>query len=564
MSEKKKNNHSITEKSDARKVQPDERAAKMAANVRKRSRKASPPSPLFDMNNIPELISRVFLIAMAIIFPLAMGEQKYGNITHFKNSAFYVIAALGLCSVIIAMIYKVITTPADKFRVELPDLNLPDIAVLCYWGFLLISTVLSPFKEIALNGQGVRNDGFIIQSFYVAVYFLISHLLKLRKFDLNVYCVGATLVAGLVMLHYFGFDVLSTGFSKPNWESGLLFLGPMGNINLTSYFVTVAITLAAGIYITEQQLPFPRSGIVTLSCFALMLWAELNLNTDAGIVALGVTLLAAMPLMITSAKRLGRFFTVLSVALGVLAFNRLVIQNWILQKPFGTTGLGMIFGAVLSGAVAAFLGMDSGMELISGLRKKADSILTSRRLLISTLSIDGLAVLGVFVAAFFAAKSKKSGVLYELGQMVFHGNFKDSFGHSRLFTWKRSVKLAGKNPIFGSGPDTFCTVFNNAFGEESKKYFGGRNLDKAHNEYLQLLICSGVTSLGAFLTFIGSMVVKTYRNAERNPLLVCCGAAVIAYAVHAFFGYSLPINTPLMWVLLGLTGAAVRLHPENS
>ena len=438
-----------------------------------KSRKSPPPSPLFDKTNPMELLARVFLLSMVFVFPLAIGPQKYGNITHYKNSVFYVLAALGLCSVIVAMIIKVISTPTERFKVELPKFNVPDYAVLIYWGFLFISTLLSPYKEVAFNGQGVRNDGFIIQSFYVAVYFLISHLLKLRKFDLNVYCCGATIVAGLVMFHFFGVDLLSTGFSKPNWESGLLFMGPMGNINLTSYFVTAALVLASGIYITEQQLPFDRNGAVTLSCVALMLWAELNLNTDAGIVALGVVLL-----------------------------------TWILEGKFGTTGWLLVAAAILFGAAAVFIGCDFASDSVGRCKEKIDLALSRRRLLIGSLVIDGLAVVGIFVASFFAAKSQKSGVLYEFGQMVYHGNFSDKFGHNRMFTWKRTLKLVGNKPVFGSGPDSFCTVFNEVYGEESKKFFGGRNLDKAHNEFLQLLICSGFTGLGAFLAFIGSLITK--------------------------------------------------------
>ena len=526
--------------------------------------KTLPPSPLFDKNNLMELFARVFLLAMVFIFPLAMGTEKYANITHYKNSIFYVLAALGLCSVIVSMIIKVISTPADNFKVVLPKFNLPDYAVLLYWGFLFISTLLSPYKDIAFNGQGVRNDGFIIQSFYVAVYFLISHLLKLRKFDLNVYCLGATIVAGLVMFHFFGVDLLNTGFSKPNWESGLLFMGPMGNINLTSYFVTVALVLAAGIYITRQQFPFDRYGAVTLSCFALMLWAELNLNTDAGIVALGVVLLAGMPLMLISMHRLGRYLAVLSVALGVIAFNRLVVETWILEEDFGKPGYLMICAAILLAAASVFFCCDLVHPSVRTFQQKLKTALTSRRLLIACVAVDALAVVGVLIASFFAAKSKKSGVLYEFGQILYHGNFSDKFGHNRMFTWKRTLKLVGQKPLFGSGPDTFCTVFNEVYGEEAKKFFGGRNLDKAHNEYLQLLICSGLTGLGAFLAFIGSLTVKAFRRAADNPLLACCGAAVIAYAVHAFFGYSLPINSPLMWVMLGLTGAAVRVEPDQA
>ncbi len=512
-----------------------------------------PESPLFDKNNLMEIIARVFLLAMVFLFPLAIGPEKYANITHFKNSLFYVIASLGFCSVIVAMVFKVIFTPSDKFQIETPKLNVTDIAVLCYWGFLLISALLSPYKEVAFNGQGVRNDGFIIQSFYVGVYFVISHILRLKKFDLNIYCFGGTAVAALVMLHFFGIDVLETGFAKPNWETGLLFMGPMGNINLTSYFVTVALTLAAGIYITRQQLSFDRFGAVILSCFALMLWAELNLNTDAGIVAMGVVILVAMPLMLISFERVGRFLAVMSTALGVIAFNRLVVKTWVLEEDFGTVGVLTILAALVTGAAAALI--STGVIRLR---------IAPRTLLSATLTIDGVAVIGTLVAAFFAAGSQKSGVLYELGQMLYHGNFNDHFGTNRLFTWKRTLRLAGKKPIFGSGPDSFCTVFNKVYGEESSVFFGGRNLDKAHNEYLQLLICSGITGLGAFLTFIGSLVARTFRRATDNPLLVCCGAAVVAYAVHAFFGYSLPINSPLMWVLFGLAGAAVRSEsPDN-
>lgn len=522
------------------------KAASVSAATAKR-KKTPPPSPLFDTGNIMEIFARVFLIAMAIVFPLTMGAEKYANITHFKNTAYYLIAALAFSAIIITLLIKTITTPAYEFNPQWPKFTKTDIAVLLYWGFLLISALLSPYKDVAFNGQGVRNDGLIIQAFYVATYFALSRLLRLHKFDLNIYCLGATVVAALVMFHFFGIDLLETGFTQPNWESGLLFMGPMGNINLTSYFVTVALTVAAAIFITRQQLDFDKYGAVTLGCFAVMLWAELNLNTDAGIVALAVVVLFSLPLMLISLERVGRFFTLLSVALAVMIFNRLVVNVHILEEDFGRTGIVMLTADIICIAAAIVLQL--------GLIKAVPS---RKALLIVTLSINGLAVIGALIVAFIAAESQKKGVLYEFGQMLYHHNFNDKFGSKRIFTWKRTLKLAGEHPLFGSGPDTFCNVFNETYGDESSKFFNGRNLDKAHNEYLQLLICSGITGLGAFLAFLGTMFVKAFRRAQDNPLLVCCAAGVAAYAVHAFFGYSLPINSPLMWVLFGLTGAAIR------
>lgn len=552
---RKKNTSAAVRESAAPTGNVKSKSAATAASAAKKTtkKKTPPPSPLFDKDNLYEIFARVFVIAMSVVFPLAIGAEKYANITHFKNMAYYLIAAAAFCAIIITMIVKIMSLPSYEppLGKDFKKLNPVDIAVLLYWGFLLISALLSDYKDVAFNGQGVRNDGFIIQTFYVATYFVISRLIRMEKFDLNIYCLGATLVSVLVMLHFFGFDVLNTGFSEPNWESGLLFMGPMGNINLTSYFVTVSLIIAAAIYITEQQLSFDKYGYLTLIGFVLMLWAELNLNTDAGIVAIGAALMVSLPLLPVNFQRVGRFFTVLSVALAVTIFNRLVVGSDILGKEFGK--LGWLMVAAMLVCITLAIVINKGILRFNPSRKA---------LLITTLSIDGAAVLGVLIAAAVAANHETKGILYELGQMLFHGNFNDKFGTNRIFTWKRTVKLVGEHPIFGSGPDTFYHVFSAAYGEEAKTFFKGRNLDKAHNEYLQLMICSGITGLGSFLAFLGIMIADAFKRAEKNPLLVCCAMGVVGYAVHAFFGYSLPINSPLMWTLFGLTGAAMRIEQD--
>lgn len=546
---KRRKNSSSSVKESASEINSDKPASKVSGDKSQKN-KIAPNSPLFDKDNVYEIFARVFLIAMSVVFPLAIGAEKYANITHFKNLTFYIIAAAAFCSIIITMIIKILSAPSyqSPFGDSIKRLNAVDIAVLLYWVFLLISTLLSDYKDIAFNGQGVRNDGFIIQTFYVTTYFVISRLIRMQKFDLNIYCYGAAAVSVLVMLHFFGFDVLNTGFSEPNWKSGLLFMGPMGNINLTSYFVTVSLIITASIYVTEQQLKFDKYGYVTLACFAIMLWAELNLNTDAGIVAIGAALMVSLPLLLTSLKRVGRFLTVLSIAIGVAIFNRLAIGSDILGKQFGKTGWLMVLAElVLTGAAIA---VNKGIIKFNPSRKS---------LLMTSLCIDAVAVIGVLAASAIAAVNDTKGILYEFGQMIFHGNFNDKFGSKRIFTWKRTLNLVGKHPIFGSGPDSFCTVFNAEYGAESSEFFNGRNLDKAHNEYLQLLVCSGITGLGSFVAFLGMMIADAFKRAEKNPLLVCCAMGITGYAVHAFFGYSLPINSPLMWVLFGLTGAAVRV-----
>ncbi len=518
---------------------------------------------LFDLKSWQYMIARIFLLAMAFVFPLLIGPEKYANVTYFKNMTFYIIAVIAFTLIIVKLISDITKIPDDQFDITRIlssfKLNAVDVAVLLYWGFLLISALLSDYKYASFFGQGVRNDGFIIQTFYVATYFAISKLLKLRKFDLNVYCFGATAVAILVIMHYFGLDVLNTGYSEPNWISGMLFLGPMGNVNLTSYFVTVTAVISASIYVTGQSLDFRVKGkpwtkylgdIVTLACYAVLLFAELNLNTDAGIVALGVALLVSLPMLMISFSRIGRMAAVMSVTCGVMLLERLIIDMLVLGGSFGKVGWAELVGLIVFTAVACLINFKVIRLSISRLA-----------LLIASLALDAAAIVGALAVAFVAANTQSSGILYELGQMLYYHNFDDTFGSKRIFTWKRTIKLAKNHLIFGSGPDTFCDVFKAAYGDEVEEFFSGKNLDKAHNEYLQLLICSGVTGLGSFLAFIGGMVAKAFKRATDNPLLVCCAMGVIAYSIHAFFGYSLPINSPLMWVLFGLTGAAIQLPP---
>ena len=127
-------NNAVLTKTDTKK--PVAASRKPSPKKNAPSRKAAPPSPLFDKSNLMEVFARVFLLTMVFIFPIAIGPEKYGNITHYKNSVFYVLAALALCSVIVAMIVKVITTPADQFSVALPKFNLPDMQAVLGLGQL--------------------------------------------------------------------------------------------------------------------------------------------------------------------------------------------------------------------------------------------------------------------------------------------------------------------------------------------------------------------------------------------------------------------------------------------
>ena len=110
--------------------------------------------------------------------------------------------------------------------------------------------------------------------------------------------------------------------------------------------------------------------------------------------------------------------------------------------------------------------------------------------------------------------------------------------------------------LIGSGPDTFVDRFE-TFKEESVSQFN-QYYDKAHNEYLQILICQGILGLVAYLAFLGAVLLKAIKPAFEHPLLLACLLACVSYLVLAFFSISLPISAPALWILLGIAAMLSR------
>ena len=129
---------------------------------------------------------------------------------------------------------------------------------------------------------------------------------------------------------------------------------------------------------------------------------------------------------------------------------------------------------------------------------------------------------------------------------IIKGNIDDDYGTHRMYIWKESIKVVPKNLTYGVGIDNFYY----AFGDEPLIY--GRNtFDKAHNEYLQILVCEGIYALAAYLLFFGVIVLSGIKNSFKNKELYLI-IPVIAYLVQAFFNISVIEVAPFFYAYLGL------------
>jgi hypothetical protein len=149
---------------------------------------------------------------------------------------------------------------------------------------------------------------------------------------------------------------------------------------------------------------------------------------------------------------------------------------------------------------------------------------------------------------------------YEAREML-HGRAHGTFGSSRIHIWQSALEAFPiGNPLIGSGPDTFWYTLPIEAHQLTPGFLG---YDKAHNEYLQILICQGILGLLCYLVFLGYLLFKTVPRAFKNPLLMAVLIGFAGYCVQAFFNISLPIASQMLWVIAGMLAGYLRVDKQK-
>ncbi len=121
------------------------------------------------------------------------------------------------------------------------------------------------------------------------------------------------------------------------------------------------------------------------------------------------------------------------------------------------------------------------------------------------------------------------------------GNANNSFGTNRIGIWKKSIELVPKYIWHGAGIDTFYYMFG-----EDVLIINNKLADKAHNEYLQILLTEGIFALIAYILFYFIIIMKGLKNNIYFML------PVIGYLVQAFFNISVISVAPFFFISLGM------------
>lgn len=136
-------------------------------------------------------------------------------------------------------------------------------------------------------------------------------------------------------------------------------------------------------------------------------------------------------------------------------------------------------------------------------------------------------------------------------------------GTNRVFIWLKVVELIKMRPIFGFGIDNLYLAFEQYFYQDILKVLGRPLIiDRAHNEYLHIVVSSGFPALVLYLSFITLVVRKGVAQLLELPYAIPLLVAVIGYLIQAFFNISVVAVAPIFWVFLGFLASSKPIETE--
>ena len=221
-----------------------------------------------------------------------------------------------------------------------------------------------------------------------------------------------------------------------------------------------------------------------------------------------------------------------------------------IKKWFLFLGLLLIFsiGNLLSGAMAVFVAdiLLFAIILIEIIIKLFKNHSKENRFLLYKFI---LAII-IFVLSVFFINLKTNSLVKDIGKLSNEAvssaklEVNESFGTGRILIWKNSLEKIKENFILGVGIDNFREAF------DSKLIVSGAIADKAHNEYLQIMVCEGVPCGIIYIVFLLFIFKNNINNKEK--IYYICFLGFTSYCIQAFFSISVTRVAPIFFIIMGL------------
>lgn len=507
------------------------------------------------------------------------GDDYYSDFFSYYKSKWVIIFTVA------AIVFFLVYSLVKGFKFNKSFLYIPAAA---YALLIIISTVTSEHKEVALNGFVARYEGMWVLLCYLILMVITFNLVKDEsqiKFLLGVLLISAAIIALIGTFQFFDMDIFRTDLGKlailpkefKASREGLEFTFAESNVystfsnpNYVGSYVALLLPIAFVAFLVFKKIYMKiAAGLLMI----ILLISLIGSRSSAGIV--GVIFSGILALIIFRKEIFKRKWIPITVAAGVIiAFigvnlatggavvNRIKgeVKGAVNGDPYYNLK-DIIFESnsvsIVSETATLVIKVDEEEQFQfydennNIIKTKIDKRENDSYIrfydskyfnIYNSLTIEGPLIRVNQKYSSFPLYAMGDGTIRLIGLRgepiimiekpeTFGFIGKETIGTSRGYIWSRTLPLLKNAFLKGFGPDNYSLAFPQYdYIGKLRAFRNGTNVivDKPHNMYLQIATNTGVLSLIAFLALAGIYVIQsfiTYVKIEKN-FMTFAGAGI--------------------------------------
>lgn len=447
---------------------------------------------------------------------------------------------------------------------------LTDVFAALYATSLILSYILSEYKETALWGTSGWYMGLVPQLMLVAIYFFVSICWRKREWMFYVLFSVSFIVFVLGCLDRFGIHILDMKLGHENPA----FISTIGNVNwYCGYMVSVLFTGVGMLWLCRvpksvdmQQRRHERRVSIMLGLYTIIGFATLVTHgSSSAIIALGAVILVMLCMSAKIDGGVQRFCLILFLLGAVCIVNSFVISFFPKQitRMDDSTEFFIETKVILLIWVVAFV-LFLMTKIYSDRKKNPQKLfeIISKVVLYSTVAafliISGMIIFNTRYPGIF-------GKLSDISWLNYNIHWGSNRGSTWGIGWGCFMSQNWLHRLFGVGPDCMSAYLYNDAGiglrNWAKEVFGNKILTNAHCEWLTVLTNVGVLGVISYVGMIISLMVNALKNKKSN-IGRACGFGILAYTANGLVSFQQTMGAVTLFVIMGMAGACLRKRTD--
>lgn len=521
-------------------------------------------SVLYAMNSAGNFFTFLYVFVMTVVFPFYL-TNGYRNAGTDKSMMFRYWGLGLILSVLLCAVISLICIGAGNlgqkpdFKACISNISISDKLVLMYGLAVIVSFLCSNNKQEAFWGAKGWYIGFATQMIYVVSYFCISRFLRMHNAIIVLTLISTAFTFALGTLNRFSvYPVIIEG-ANPG------FIATLGNINWFCGYWSVFFPMAVGLfYMSIVNKDKVRNRVISGIYLAICAATGAVQGSDSAILVFVAVTLVLFWISAGDVIHRSAFYMTVMIMCGacqLLHIIRVIFPN-AMNYDSATAELmtGGNFTLVLF--VAAFI-LWVLTDNVCKRHFSLDSISSYMQCERIAVLIVGIAALIIYVILLIRNTINPGSIGPLSGNPIF--TFNEKWGSSRGITWTAGIKVFGDMNLFeklvGLGPDSFAYgVYRegSSAADAVIAAFGNSRLTNAHNEWITVLVNTGIWG---FITYIGFFVSKAVRYIRRGvmlPVVFACGLSLVGYMSNNMFSFQQVLNGPFVFIMMGIAEAVIR------